>query len=92
MAGDGQFKKDNQFIEIQSGPTVSIFSRFEAHHWTSTSLKYLMEGPCSCRRSVSGVDEAEPDDGIEARLDWVCEDGRRPFRPLSATEIEILEF
>ena len=38
-----------------------------------------IEGPCSCLRNVSGVDEAEPDDGIEAKLDWVCDEGRRPL-------------
>ena len=28
-----------------------------------------IEALCSCFRSVSGVDEAEPEDGMEARLD-----------------------
>ncbi len=42
-----------------------------------------MDGPCSCLRSVSGVDDAEPDEGIEAKLDWVWDEARRPFLPFS---------
>ncbi len=48
-----------------------------------------MEGPCSCLRSVSGVDDAEPEDGIEAKLDWVCDDGRRPLSDPIPTIISI---